>query len=125
MRGRALMAALGVLTVAAVARAQSSPPELPHTFAVIKQRAEYYYPAITHAVQLPDGIVIGFIVTHDLKVLGHSVAFNFPEGTTTTDEVRSMFPGKRIAEHTGGGGCFGGRKSKEPRWCVAFAELEK
>ena len=127
MRERVLVAALGFFGSVAIAQAQSTPEErMRQTFEVIKQHAENYYPAITHAKQLPEGVVIGFIVSRDLEVLGHSVALDIPsEGTTTADEVRKMFPGKRIAERTGGGGCFGGGKSKEPKWCVVFAELEK
>jgi hypothetical protein len=119
------------LALVGVVHAQSIPDErmkqkMADDFALIKRHAETYYPAITHATHLPEGVVIGFIVTRDLKVLDHSVALNPPaEGTSTADEVRKMFPGKRIAERSGGGGCFGGGKSKDPKWCVVFAELEK
>ena len=128
----AKLAAFGIgLAFVAASWAQSVPDErmrekMQRDFALIKQHAQRYYPAITSASRLPDGVVIGLIVTRDLEVLGHSVALDIlSEGTTTTDAVRKMFPDKRIADRTGGGGCFGGGKSKEPKWCVVFAELEK
>jgi hypothetical protein len=126
MLWRVLIAALGALAFVASTYAQSTPEErLRETFAVIKRHTEHYYPAITTATHLPDGVVIGFVVTRDLEVLDHSVAFDFPEGGTSADEVRRMFPRKKIAERTGGAGCFGGRRADEPKYCVVFAELEK
>ncbi|SRR5258706_5963977 len=124
MHLRVIVAALGVFAFVAATYAQSPEERLRETSAVIKRHTEHYYPAITTATHLPDGVVIGLIVTRDLKVLDHSVAFEIPEGTSNTDEVRRMFPHKRIAERTGGGSCFGGRWANEPKYCVVYAELE-
>jgi hypothetical protein len=130
MRIRKMKTSLIGLAFLTAAYAQSPSEErmrqkLVDDFAVIKRHADALYPAITRATQLPPGLVIGLVVTRDLVVLDHSVAVGWAEGVSSTDEMRVMFPGKSIAERTGGGGCFGGTKANEPKYCVVFAGLEK
>jgi len=120
-----LVALFGMVVAASISNAQSTFQEqMDKRLAIIKHHAEEYYPAITGATHLPDGVVIGFILTPNLEVLGHSVAFDLQVGVSTTDELRKMFPAKKISG-IGGGACFGGGKPNEPKYCVAWGELEK
>jgi len=125
MRAQHVVVAL-ILAAPCVSGAQPTAPERGEVaIESVKQLAESYYPAIVRASRLPDGVLIGLIVTSEMRALQHSVAFDWPEGSAHTAELSRMFPGQRIAESTGGAACFGGGKSGRPKYCVAWAELQR
>ena len=109
-----------------VAFAQTSPQErAEREVAAIKRLADLHYPAITRASNVPDDVVIGFLVDRDLRVIRHSSGFKAPSETLVSDELMRMFPDRKIRPEQGSGACFGTVKAKEPRYCVYWAEVDK
>jgi hypothetical protein len=87
--------------------------------------ARTYYPAMTNAKELPDGIILGFLVNRSGAVLAHTAALKGADGVSVPADLVRLFPGhaeEEFREH--GAGCFGVRPG-EPRYCVEFATIAK
>ena len=123
MRTRILVALTAMAAPLAAASADAPlPASVAADLAHVRQLADTYYPAITRAAERPEGLVLGFLLGPDGAPLRHSVAVGWPDGTSTTDELRRMFPSEPVRTASGGGGCFGGRGKNVPRYCTAWAE---
>jgi hypothetical protein len=87
--------------------------------------ARTYYPALTSAKELPNGIVLGFLVDRSGAVLAHTAGMRDPTGVSVLAELARMFPGRgedQFFEH--GAGCMG-MLPGEPGYCVYFATVGK
>lgn len=83
--------------------------------------AREFYPALTEPGVQPDGLLIGFLISSDMKVLKHSVKIAAP-GAPVTHELQRMFPQAGVPERTtSGASCFGGITPKEAKYCVCWA----
>jgi hypothetical protein len=87
--------------------------------------AREFYPAITEPGSAPDDLLIGFVISRDMKVLQHSVAIGKGEGSVLA-QLRRMLPRAGIPERptSSGASCFGGFDStyaKYSRYCVTWA----
>jgi hypothetical protein len=87
--------------------------------------ARTYYPAMTSAKELPNGIVLGFLVDRNGAVLAHTAGMRGPPGVSVPAELARLFPGRgedQFLEH--GAGCTG-MLPGEPGYCVYFATVGK
>ena len=84
--------------------------------------ANAYYPALTSAKKLPDGLILGFLIDRSDTVLAHTVALRGPDDVSVPDDLARLFPGHTADEFMSqhGAACFGVRPD-EPRYCVEFA----
>lgn len=87
--------------------------------------AREFYPAITEPGSTPEGLMVGLLISRDMKVLQHSVAIGISEGPVL-EQLRRMLPRAAIPERpvSSGASCFGGFDSqgaKYGRYCVTWA----
>ncbi len=91
----------------------------------MKAWARELYPAITEPGSAPADLLIGFLISRDMKVLQHSVAIGRFEGPVL-DHLRRMLPRAALPERpvASGASCFGGYDAqyvKYSRYCVTWA----
>ena len=102
-----------------------SPDEGSKFEARLRGWAKSNYPAMLTAKQLPDDILLAFLVDPNDVVLEHTVGFKGPDGATVPDELARFFPGHNASEFKQhGAGCLVARGS-EPRYCVMYATIPK
>lgn len=83
--------------------------------------AREFYPAMTEPGESPKGLLLGFLISHDMKVLKHSAAISQAD-TSMLHHLRRMLPQAGIPERsTSGASCFGGINAKEAKYCVTWA----
>ncbi|MBA2411335.1 MAG: hypothetical protein H0V63_00715 [Burkholderiaceae bacterium] len=86
--------------------------------------AREFYPAMVEPGAAPEGLLLGFLISRDMKVLNHSVAIQ--TRTPSMQELRRMFPRADIPDRTdNGASCFGGVNPKEAKYCVVWALVAK
>ena len=113
------------LAFAGLAWGQSNPSDrAERVFAKMKRQAETLYPAIAKAPELPEGILIGFLVNADADVIRHTAGMRSKDELFVTDELSRMFPGTKVGPGHGAA-CFGGMKRGEAKYCVYWGELGK
>jgi hypothetical protein len=71
-----------------------SPEEGAKFQARLRLLARTYYPALTSAKELPNGIVLGFLVDRSGAVLAHTAGMRGPTGVSVPAELARMFPGR-------------------------------
>jgi hypothetical protein len=126
--GRAMrvLAASALLAWASALPAQTPPREKAgKSVEAARNLARVYYPAIASASRIPQGVFIGFLVDRQMKVLRHSSGFTSQPEVLLSSELMRLFPDQAISPDAANGACFGGGDSKEPRYCVFWAEVEK
>jgi hypothetical protein len=121
--------AIFIMCVAGSSHAQEprimSPEEGSKFEARLRGWAKSTYPAMMTAKQLPDDILLAFLVDPNDVVLKHTVGFKGPEGATVPEELARFFPGRDVSEFKHhGAGCLVARGS-EPRYCVMYATVPK
>lgn len=87
--------------------------------------ARDFYPAITEPGSVPAGLLLGFLISEDLKVRQHSAAISQAEGSML-EQLRRMMPLAAIPERpaSSGASCFGGMDPKA-KYCVTWALVSK
>ena len=109
--------------IAAGLAGQSTPQDRSERiFAKMKRHAEALYPAIARAKELPEGILIGFVVNRDADVVLHTAGIKSKEDLLVPDELNRLFPGVKMGS-SHGAACFGGMRRGEARYCVYWSEL--
>jgi hypothetical protein len=122
------LAAILIVCLVGVSHAQErlmSPEEGAKFQARLRGWARTYYPAMTSAKDLPNGIVFGFLVDRSGVVLAHTAGMKGPDGVSVPAELARLFPGRgedQFREH--GAGCMG-MLPGEPGYCVYFATVAK
>ena len=87
--------------------------------------AREFYPAITAPGSAPQGLLVGLLISRDMKVVNHSVAIATPSAASL-EELRRMFPRTdltQVMDH--GASCFGGINPNEAKYCVVWALVTK
>lgn len=75
--------------------------------------AREFYPAMTEPGAAPGRLLLGFLISRDMKVVSHSVAVA-SGGWMLHEELRRIFPRAGLPEcTTSGASCFGGINPKE------------
>lgn len=83
--------------------------------------AREYYPAMVEAAATPNGLLLGFLVTRDMRVMKHSAAITTNDASMV-QQLRRMLPQAGIPEGTTSGAtCFGGLAASEAKYCVTWA----
>ena len=120
-----MLKALALVIAAGLAAGPTNPQDRSERiFAKMKRQAEALYPAIARASELPEGILIGFIVNGDADVVMHSAGIKSRDDLMVPEELSRMFPGVKLGSGHGAA-CFGGMRRGEARYCVYWNELGK
>lgn len=103
-----------------------TPDEEAAHLAKVTGLAKTYYPGIVSDSRTLDGIVLGFLVTPEGRVLRHSAIRQSPPPVAVADELKRMFPERNRADLVRNGfSCILDEKSQKKKYCVAFAEVRK
>jgi hypothetical protein len=122
------LAAMLIVCLVAASHAEDrlmSPEEGAKFQARLRGWARTYYPAMTSAKELPNGIVFGFLVDRSGAVIAHTAAMKGPAGVSIPAELARLFPGRgedQFFEH--GAGRIGMQRG-EPGYWVYFATIGK
>ena len=118
-----------LMAIVPIANAQHrmSPEQASQFEAKLRGWAERHYPAITTAKQLPDGMLLGFLVDSNGIVRRHTAGFQTGvDGTSVPYELARLFRGYSEAAYPShGAACFGGLRAGEPKYCVMYGEMAR
>jgi len=124
-----VLAFAGLILVVPLSHAQGTMSPEPAVILEPQLRwwAQAHYPAITSAKQLPDGVLLAFLVDASGAVQEHTAGFANPPPVSVPAELHRLFPGysETELEANHGAACFGGLRTGEPKYCVVFARVAK